>query len=68
MKNVQVTHNYNLLSRTKQLFMLKFGIGSLHKKLSDDQTFFSHYLILVAILLESNIRDDYYHKQQHTAQ
>jgi len=27
MKNVQVTHNYNLLSRSRQLIMLKFGIG-----------------------------------------
>jgi hypothetical protein len=68
MKNVQVTHNYNLLSRTKQLIMLEFGTGSLHKKLSGDHSFFSYYLILAAILLETNIRDDYYHKQQHTAQ
>jgi len=48
--------------------MLKFGIGSLHKKLSDDHNFFSYYLILVVILLESNIRHDQFHKQQHTAQ
>jgi len=47
MKNVQVTHNDNLLSRTKQHIMLKFGTGSLHKKKSGDHNFFSYYLTVV---------------------
>lgn len=67
MKNVQVTPNYNLLSRTKQHIMLKFGTGNLHKKMSDDHNIFSYYLTMVVILHESNIRHDQFHKQRHTA-
>ena len=67
MKNVQVTHNYNLLSRTKQHIMLKFATGSLHKKMSGDHNVFSYYLTVVVILHESTIRHDQFHKKQHTA-